>query len=84
MNVFVEMKNLIKILLIIAFIGLLTGCGDLRWNWSDNRKRIKPKLSSDVPIDPNRVNEIILDLYKKWRLKEYEKEYLNNGKNLNR
>jgi hypothetical protein len=36
--------KIIQIILLVASILYLVGCHDLRWNWSDNRKRIKPKL----------------------------------------
>ena len=39
-------KTIIIILLIAGFL-FLVGCHDMRWNWSDNRKRIKPGLYVD-------------------------------------
>jgi len=37
----------IKIILLVAGLLFLVGCQNLRWNWSDNRKRIKPGLLID-------------------------------------
>lgn len=68
------MSQSLKAILIFAIILFLSGCSDIHWNWSDNRKRIKPTLSSDVPIDPNTWNEIILDLYQSWRLQQDQAE----------
>jgi len=41
------MAKKIKIILLVAGILFLVGCQNLRWNWSDNRKRIKPGLLVD-------------------------------------
>ena len=43
----VSMIRTVKIILLIAGILFLVGCHDIRWNWSDNRKRIKPGLYVD-------------------------------------
>ena len=37
----------IIIILLVATVLFLVGCQNLRWNWSDNRKRIKPGLIVD-------------------------------------
>ena len=37
----------IKIILLVAGFLFLVGCHDIHWNWSDNRKRIKPGLRLD-------------------------------------
>jgi len=41
------MTKTIKIILLIAGFLFLVGCNDIHWNWSDNRKRIKPGLRLD-------------------------------------
>ena len=41
------MSKTIKIILLVACVLFLVGCHDIRWNWSDNRKRIKPGLRLD-------------------------------------
>jgi hypothetical protein len=41
------MNRAIKIFLLTTGILFLVGCQNLRWNWSDNRKRIKPGLYVD-------------------------------------
>ena len=41
------MNRAIKIILLVVGILFLVGCQNLRWNWSDNRKRIKPGLYVD-------------------------------------
>lgn len=40
-------KYLLTMIIVLGAILFLCGCQDLRWNWSDNRKRIKPKLLDD-------------------------------------
>lgn len=34
-------------IIVLGAILFLCGCPDLRWNWTDNRKRIKPELLDD-------------------------------------
>lgn len=75
------MKNLIKILLVSIVVMFLAGCGDLRWNWSDNRKTIKPKLLDDEYRQSQEYKErfdVIM-----YRFLENWKQKVDNGKNRN-
>jgi hypothetical protein len=68
------MSQSLAAILILILILFLSGCGDINWNWSDNRKRIKPGLSDDVEIDPEVWNYTFMQLYLSWRLQQDQAE----------
>ena len=80
------MNDLIKILFVAVVVLLIVGCRS-----SELNKEIAPVTREQIRIDTEKQQqirkEILLELYRQWRLKQYEKEYLdleNNGKNFNR
>ena len=80
------MNDLIKILFVAVVVLLIVGCRS-----SEHNKEIAPVTREQIRIDTEKQQqirkEILLELYRQWRLKQYEKEYLdleNNGKNFNR
>ena len=64
-------QSLAAALILILFV---SGCSDINWNWSDNRKRITPGLSDDVEIDPAIWNEVAFTVWQAMKLKHDQAE----------
>lgn len=52
----------IKIILLIAGVLYFVGCHNVNWNWSDNRKRIKPKLLLNDEFRESRYYKELFDI----------------------
>ena len=67
--------RIIQIILLVVSIFCLFGCHDLRWNWADNRKRVKPKLVLDKKFRESEQYKELFDLVvRKFAARRHEEQ----------